>query len=54
LTLLHRSRLFFEDLPTIHRRRESGSHNDVPNRGDAREGGPATIYRTSISRQAAG
>jgi ubiquinone/menaquinone biosynthesis C-methylase UbiE len=29
LTLLHRSRLFFEDLPTIHRRRESGSHNDV-------------------------
>src|SRR5580704_14157500 len=29
LTLLHRSRLFFEDLPAIHRRRESGSHNDV-------------------------
>src|SRR5271170_1215822 len=29
LTLLHRSRLFFDDLPAIHRRRESGSHNDV-------------------------
>jgi ubiquinone/menaquinone biosynthesis C-methylase UbiE len=29
LTLLHRSRLFFEDLPAIHRRRESGSHKDV-------------------------
>jgi len=29
LTLLHRSRLFFDDLPAIHRRRENGSHNDV-------------------------
>jgi ubiquinone/menaquinone biosynthesis C-methylase UbiE len=29
LKLLHRSRLFFSDLPAIHRRRESGSHNDV-------------------------
>ena len=29
LTLLHRSRLFFDDLPAIHRRRESGSHSDV-------------------------
>jgi ubiquinone/menaquinone biosynthesis C-methylase UbiE len=29
LTLLHRSRLFFNDLPAIHRRRESGAHNDV-------------------------
>ena len=29
LTLLHHSRLFFNDLPAIHRRRESGSHNDV-------------------------
>ena len=29
LTLLHRSRLFFNDLPAIHRRCESGSHNDV-------------------------
>src|SRR5215831_1588008 len=28
-TLLHRSRLFFEDLPDIHRRRESGSHREV-------------------------
>ena len=29
LTLLHRSRLFFEDLPAIHRRRESSTHNEV-------------------------
>jgi ubiquinone/menaquinone biosynthesis C-methylase UbiE len=29
LTLLHRSRLFFEDLPAIHRRRENNSHKDV-------------------------
>src|SRR5205807_8783363 len=27
--LLHRSRLFFEDLPAVHRRRESGDHNEV-------------------------
>ena len=33
LTLLHRSRLFFNDLPTIHRRRESGSHHDVLAKG---------------------
>jgi ubiquinone/menaquinone biosynthesis C-methylase UbiE len=29
LTLLHRSRLFFEDLPEIHRRRESSAHDEV-------------------------
>jgi hypothetical protein len=29
LTLLHRSRLFFEDMPEIHRRRESGGHGEV-------------------------
>jgi ubiquinone/menaquinone biosynthesis C-methylase UbiE len=29
LTLLHRSRIFFNDLPAIHRRRESRSYNDV-------------------------
>ena len=27
--LLHRSRLFFEDLPAVHRRRESGDHAEV-------------------------
>jgi ubiquinone/menaquinone biosynthesis C-methylase UbiE len=31
LTLLHRSRLFFEDLPDIHRRRERGRHSEVLN-----------------------
>ena len=29
LTLLNRSRLFFNDLPEIHRRRESSAHNEV-------------------------
>ncbi len=29
LTLLHRSRLFFEDLPEIHRRRENSAHDEV-------------------------
>jgi ubiquinone/menaquinone biosynthesis C-methylase UbiE len=29
LTLLHRSRLFFEDLPSIHRRRENGQYLQV-------------------------
>jgi len=29
LTLLHRSRLFFEDLPEIHRRRERNAHSEV-------------------------
>jgi ubiquinone/menaquinone biosynthesis C-methylase UbiE len=29
LTLLNRSRLFFEDLPEIHRRRVSGGHSEV-------------------------
>jgi hypothetical protein len=29
LTLLQHSRLFFEDLPEIHRRRESGGHSEV-------------------------
>ncbi len=28
-TLLKRSRLFFEDLPRIHRRRQTGTHSDV-------------------------
>src|SRR5690606_16446165 len=31
LTLLHRSRLFFEDLPAIHERRKSGAHSEVLN-----------------------
>jgi ubiquinone/menaquinone biosynthesis C-methylase UbiE len=33
LTLLHRSRLFFEDLPEIHRRRESNAHSEVLSEG---------------------
>ncbi len=33
LTLLRRSRLFFEDLPEIHRRRESNAHSEVLDEG---------------------
>ena len=33
LTLLDRSRLFFDDLPEIHRRRERGAHNEVLTEG---------------------
>jgi hypothetical protein len=29
LTMIHRSRLFFEDLPKIHRRREHRAYNEV-------------------------
>jgi ubiquinone/menaquinone biosynthesis C-methylase UbiE len=29
LTLLERSRLFFQDLPAVHRRRQSGGHSEV-------------------------
>jgi ubiquinone/menaquinone biosynthesis C-methylase UbiE len=31
ITLLHRSRLFFDDLPEIHRRRSKSAHNEVLN-----------------------
>jgi ubiquinone/menaquinone biosynthesis C-methylase UbiE len=31
LTLIHRSRLFFEDLPAVHRRRELRAHSEVFN-----------------------
>ena len=53
LTLLHRSRLFFEDLPEIHRRRESNAHSEVLSEGRTGSG-PATICRISISSRAAG
>src|SRR6266850_4409837 len=33
LALLYRSRLFFEDLPEIHRRRENSAHNEVLREG---------------------
>ncbi len=32
LTLLNRSRLFFQDLPEIHRRREARAHNEIFNK----------------------
>jgi ubiquinone/menaquinone biosynthesis C-methylase UbiE len=33
-TLLRRSRLFFEDLPEIHRRRESNAHSEILSEGE--------------------
>jgi hypothetical protein len=32
VTLINRSRLFFEDLPEIHRRREGRAHNEIFNK----------------------
>jgi hypothetical protein len=32
LTLINRSRLFFADLPEIHRRREGRAHNEIFNK----------------------
>jgi hypothetical protein len=53
LALLDRSRRFFEDLPEIHRRRESNAYNEVLAKGCAGSG-LATTYRISISKRAAG
>jgi hypothetical protein len=36
-TLIDRSRLFFADLPEIHRRRERRAHNEVLNQKNARQ-----------------
>src|SRR2546430_9750839 len=53
--LLHRSRLFFEDLPAIHRRRESEAATTVKYCPRRRAGsGPTTISRISISSRADG
>ena len=51
--LLQRSRLFFEDLPAVRRRRESGDHAKYCPRRRAGSG-PATISRISISSRAVG
>ena len=50
--LLDRTRLFFEDLPQIHRRRENGQHRQVMS-GATAGSRPATISKTSTSNQAA-
>ena len=54
LTRSRRSRLFFEDLPEIHRRRETRRprRSAAPQR--PRASGPTTICRTSTSSPAAG
>ncbi len=53
LALLRRSRLFFEDLPAIHRRRERGAYNEVLTE-ETRGKRPRTTCRTSTSSRAAG
>ena len=53
LTLLDRSRLFFEDLPEIHRRRESSASNEVLTE-DTPQSGLVIICKISISRPGAG
>jgi ubiquinone/menaquinone biosynthesis C-methylase UbiE len=52
LTLLHRSRLFFEDLPAIHERRKSGAHSEVLN--DETQGKRPTYYLQNFHFQTGG
>jgi ubiquinone/menaquinone biosynthesis C-methylase UbiE len=50
--LLHRSRLFFEDLPTIHHRREHGHHREVLN--EATRGKRPSYYLQNFHFQSGG
>ena len=52
LTLLNRSGLFFEDLPRVHRRRESGQQNEVLN--DETEGKRPRYYLQNFHFQTGG
>jgi ubiquinone/menaquinone biosynthesis C-methylase UbiE len=52
LTLLHRSRMFFEDLPSIHRRRESGQFLQV--RNEQTRGKRPTYYLQNFHFQSGG
>ena len=52
MTLLHRSRLFFEDLPNIHRRRERGAHKEVPD--EATRGKRPRYYLQNFHFQSGG
>jgi hypothetical protein len=54
LTLINRSRLFFADLPEIHRRREARVHNEIFITKTPARRGRATICRISTFNQAAG
>lgn len=51
-TLLHRSRLFFDDLPDIHRRREDGNHAEVLN--EATRGTRPDYYLQNFHYQSGG
>lgn len=50
--LLYRSRLFFEDLPSIHRRRENGHHREVLN--EATRGKRPSYYLQNFHFQSGG
>src|SRR5580693_1552069 len=50
--LLYRSRLFFQDLPEIHRRRESGDHQEVLN--EAMRGKRPRYYLQNFHFQSGG
>jgi ubiquinone/menaquinone biosynthesis C-methylase UbiE len=52
LTLLHRSRMFFEDLPSIHRRRENGQFLQVMN--EQTRGKRPTYYLQNFHFQSGG
>ena len=52
LTLLYRSRLFFDDLPAIHRRRENGTHKEVLT--DARDAKRPSYYLQNSHFQSGG
>jgi ubiquinone/menaquinone biosynthesis C-methylase UbiE len=51
-TLLYRSRLFFDDLPDIHRRREKNAHDEV--RNDATRGKRPDYYLQNFHFQSGG
>src|SRR5260370_37423703 len=52
LTLLHRSRMFFEDLPRIHRRRENGQYSEVLS--DETRGKRPSYYLQNFDYQSGG
>ncbi len=54
LTRIQRSRLFFNDLPEVHRRRKERHHNQVLDGNNARQAARITICRISITSPAAG
>jgi ubiquinone/menaquinone biosynthesis C-methylase UbiE len=52
LTVIHRSRIFFDDLPSIHRRRQSRAHDEV--RNEATRGTRPRYYLQNFHYQSGG